>query len=180
MEELSLHILDIVQNSIDAGAENIVITVCENSGTDTLEICITDDGCGMSADMLQRIMTSDEENLADRTSGRGIPLFKQAAERSGGGLYIESEPGKGTKVCAKLRLSHPCRLPVGNMALTVCQIVCLNENPDFVYTHIADERSFTLDTHELKARLGGVSIGCCWVWEWLLEYLKENEEQLKV
>jgi signal transduction histidine kinase len=100
MKDLSLHILDIVQNSISAGAANISIRIDENVVTDTFSIEIEDDGCGMDQQTVQKVTDPYYTSRTTRKVGLGVPLFKQNAEMSGGTFGIESQPGKGTTVRA--------------------------------------------------------------------------------
>ena len=53
MKELSLHILDIAQNSISAGARALDLTLAEENGW--LTITVADDGRGMSPEFLATV-----------------------------------------------------------------------------------------------------------------------------
>ena len=142
MRELSLNILDIAQNSLSAGAGLVTLTVDEDSGADSLTLRVEDDGRGMDADTLQRIRDPFYTTRTTRKVGMGIPLFRMAAEMTGGSLDIVSEPGKGTAVTASFSLSHIDRMPLGDMAGTVTALIRLNPGVDFVYRHTVDGRSF--------------------------------------
>lgn len=178
MEELSLHILDIVQNSITAGAKLIDVAVVEDSESDELTITVTDNGKGMPEDMVRNVTDPFTTGRTTRRVGLGIPLLKLATEMTGGGMSIESEVGKGTKISATFGLSHIDRQPLGDMASTMHQLIIMNENTDFLYTHKVDSNEFILDTRQVKELLGGVSLSTHEVMVWLLEYLKENEDLL--
>ncbi len=178
MEELSLHILDIVQNSITAGAKLIDVAVVEDNESDELTITVTDNGKGMPEDMVKNVTDPFTTGRTTRRVGLGIPLLKLAAEMTGGCLSIESEVGKGTKICATFGLSHIDRQPLGDMASTMHQLIIMNENTDFLYTHKVNSNEFLLDTRQVKELLGGVSLSTHEVMVWLLEYLKENEDLL--
>ena len=56
MEDLSLHILDIAENSIAAEARKIEIIIDENRDKDLLIIEIKDDGKGMDQKMLKKAL----------------------------------------------------------------------------------------------------------------------------
>ena len=154
MRELSLNILDIAQNSLSAGAGLVTLTVDEDSGADSLTLRVEDDGRGMDADTLQRVRDPFYTTRTTRKVGMGIPLFRMAAEMTGGSLDIVSEPGKGTAVTASFSLSHIDRMPLGDMAGTVTALIRLNPGVDFVYRHTVDGRSFEMDMRELRAQLG--------------------------
>ncbi|MEE0944928.1 MAG: ATP-binding protein [Clostridia bacterium] len=178
MEELSLNILDIVQNSIAARAELIEVEIVEDTKADTLTITITDNGCGMSEEMVKNVTDPFTTGRKTRRVGLGIPLFKLAAELTGGGLEIESELGKGTRIIARFGLSHIDRQPLGDIASTMHQLIIMNENVDFLYVHKVNDNEFKFDTREVKEILGGVSLAEHEVMVWLLEYLNENENSL--
>ncbi len=178
MRELSLNILDIAQNSLSAGAGLVTLTVDEDSGADSLTLRVEDDGRGMDADTLQRIRDPFYTTRTTRKVGMGIPLFRMAAEMTGGSLDIVSEPGKGTAVTASFSLSHIDRMPLGDMAGTVTALIRLNPGVDFVYRHTVDGRSFEMDTRELRAQLGDVPLSEPDVMEWIDGYLREQEDSL--
>ena len=178
MRELSLNILDIAQNSLSAGAGLVMLTVDEDSGADSLTLRVEDDGRGMDADTLQRVRDPFYTTRTTRKVGMGIPLFRMAAEMTGGSLDIVSEPGKGTAVTASFSLSHIDRMPLGDMAGTVTALIRLNPGVDFVYRHTVDGRSFEMDTRELRAQLGDVPLSEPDVMEWIDGYLREQEDSL--
>ena len=177
MRELSLNILDIAQNSLSAGAGLVTLTVDEDSGADSLTLRVEDDGRGMDADT-QRVRDPFYTTRTTRKVGMGIPLFRMAAEMTGGSLDIVSEPGKGTAVTASFSLSHIDRMPLGDMAGTVTALIRLNPGVDFVYRHTVDGRSFEMDTRELRAQLGDVPLSEPDVMEWIDGYLREQEDSL--
>ena len=178
MRELSLNILDIAQNSLSAGATLVTLTVEEDSAADSLTLRVEDDGRGMDADTLQRVRDPFYTTRTTRKVGMGIPLFRMAAEMTGGSLDIVSEPGKGTAVTASFSLSHIDRMPLGDMAGTVTALIRLNPGVDFVYRHTVDGRSFEMDTRELRAQLGDVPLSEPDVMEWIDGYLREQEDSL--
>ena len=80
MKEISLHILDLAQNSIRAGADNVLIRIEEDSAADTFSVSLTDDGCGMGAEMAKSVQNPFVTTRTTRKVGLGVPFFKQAAE----------------------------------------------------------------------------------------------------
>lgn len=172
--------MDIMQNSVTAGGTLIELDLNEQPNEDILEFSITDNGCGMDADLVRRVIDPFTTGRTTRRVGLGIPLLKLAAESTGGGIEIESEVGRGTRVYARFGYHHIDREPLGDMAETMHQIITSYESVDFVYTHKAMEKSFTVDTREIKNVLGGVSFKNPEVTLWLLEYLKEAEDELNL
>ncbi len=178
MRELSLNVLDIVQNSISANATLIEIQLFEHIQKDLLEINIFDNGKGMTEEQVKSVIDPFFTTRTTRKVGLGIPLFKMAAEMSGGRLDIKSEVGKGTKVYTSYGYSNVDRMPVGDMNGTVSMLIRMNPDIDFVYTHSLDENSYTLDTRELREQLDDVPLDTPDVIDWIEEYLKENDADL--
>ena len=125
MKEIALHLLDIVQNSVRAGASHVDIRFL--LGTDgVLEMGVKDDGCGMSPELLARVRSPFTTTRTTRKVGLGIPLLMQNAMQTGGRVDIESEEGKGTDIAAffdtssieKERISPPFSIPLQS---TVCR-----------------------------------------------------------
>lgn len=175
MKELSLNIMDIVQNSVAAKSTLIKLDLNEQPENDYLEFSITDNGCGMDEEMLRSVTDPFMTGRTTRRVGLGIPLLKHAAEITGGEIKITSELGVGTVVFAKFGYHHIDREPLGDMAETMHQIITSYEEIDFVYTHRFGKKKFVLDTVQLKKFLNGVSLKTPEVTLWLLEYLKETE-----
>ncbi|MEG2583868.1 MAG: ATP-binding protein [Oscillospiraceae bacterium] len=178
MKELSLHILDIIQNSIAADATLITLKIVENVVADLLVFTISDNGKGMSPEFLEKVIDPFTTKRTTRRIGLGIPLLKHAAESTGGSLDITSTVGSGTLVTARFGYSNIDRQPLGNMAETMLQLLTSYEEIDFLYTHKVNENEFFLDSCEIKKLLGGVSLKEPEVTLWLSDYLKENEEYL--
>ena len=158
MEELSLHILDLVENCIAAGAKCVEIRVRENRQEDLLSIEIADDGSGMSDGMLQTARDPFFTTRTTRRVGLGLPLFEQAAKMAGGELQIESRPGVGTKVTGVFRHSHLDRQPLGDIAGTLVTLVVGNPQIDFIYLQETDDSEIAFSSRDVKAQLGGIPI----------------------
>lgn len=178
MKDLALHILDLVQNSLRAGARLIEIHLAEEVEKDLLHVAIEDDGKGISAGILERILDPFYTTRTSRRVGLGLPLFQAAARRSGGDLAITSVPGKGTRLEATFQLRHWDRPPLGDMAETILALIAANPGVDFVYRRKRDEKEFTFDTRQIKAVLEEVPINNPSVLKYLRRELKSslNEE----
>ena len=176
MRELSLNILDIAQNSISAGASLITIEVSENTVEKTLLIGIYDNGCGMSEDQVKSVIDPFFTTRTTRKVGMGIPLFKMAAEQTGGSLEIKSELGVGTEIRANFKTDSVDFTPLGDVASTIQMLITMNTDRDFVYNLKVNENEFVCDTRELKAILGDVPLDTYEVSQWILEFIKENTE----
>lgn len=156
MEDLSLHILDVAENGIRAGASLIKILVDENLEDDLLTIVIEDNGKGMSAEFLNNVLDPFVTTRTTRTVGLGLSLFQQSALESGGDLEVESTVGVGTKVTVKMRNSHIDRKPMGDMVSTMLTLIEGNPDTDFVYTHRKGHVEYELDTREIRVELGDI------------------------
>lgn len=119
MEDVSLHILDIVENALKAGAKNVVIRLAQGKRTDRLVLEVTDDGEGMDDETRRRSLDPFFTTKRGKRVGLGLPLLAQAAKEAGGTLEVESAPGKGTKVIATFGLSHIDRKPLGDIQQTM-------------------------------------------------------------
>lgn len=174
MRELSLNILDIAQNSIAAGASLIEIEVAENTEAKELLISISDNGCGMTEEQLTNVLDPFFTTRTTRKVGMGIPLFKLAAEQTGGSLKIESEKGKGTKTSALFRTDSIDFTPLGDVTSTITILISMNTDRDFIYTRKLDSESFELSTVQLKEILEGVSLSEPEVVQWMKDYINEQ------
>ena len=178
MRELSLNILDIAQNSISAGASLTEILVKENTTEKTLLIGIYDNGKGMSEEQVKNVQDPFFTTRTTRKVGMGIPLFKLAAEQTGGSFTITSELGVGTRVDALFKTDSIDFTPLGDIAATVSTIVSMNEDKDFVYTRSVDEKEFVFKSADIKKILDGVPLSEPSVINWIEDYIRENTEQL--
>jgi len=180
MKDLSLHILDIAQNSITAKATLIQIAIVEDTVADTYTITITDNGYGIPPDMLARVTDPYTTSRTTRKVGLGIPLFKQNAERTGGGLTITSEVGKGTVLTAAFVHSNIDRPALGDIAGVVVILVSANPSIDFVYTHVVNQQSYVFDTRDVREALDGIPLNEPSVIPLLKEMIAANLEELQI
>ena len=183
MRELSLHILDIVENAIEAGARHVDLTIIEDLDMDRLDIVVVDDGRGMDAETVRMVRDPFFTTRTTRHVGLGVPLFAAAAERCAGELVIDSVPGEGTRLAAMFQYSHIDRAPLGNISSTLLCILMRGQDVDLHYIHRlvqhARERMFELDTIQIKQELGDVPLSFPDVREWLSEFIAQGEQKLK-
>ena len=178
MRELALHILDILQNSVEAGATRVELTVVEDRLADVLTITVNDNGRGMAAATVAQVLNPFYTSRQTRHVGLGLPLYAAAAERAGGALTIGSEPGRGTTVQATFQYSHPDRQPLGNLADTLLAFLLSEHAPDLHYRHHVNDTAFDFDTLDIRAALDGVPLAHPAVRWWLAGYLTEGEAQI--
>lgn len=178
MKELSLHILDITQNSIRAQAKLVSLTIIESSAKNELTIVIQDDGCGIPAERLQKITDPFVTTRTTRKVGLGLSLFKTAAKRCGGIFEISSELGVGTKVIGTFMRDHIDRAPLGNMADTIVTMVMSFGEADLCYEHNYNNRLFVLNTREIKETLDVISLNEPDILNWIKEFVQEGLEEI--
>lgn len=179
MKDLSLHILDIVQNSISAQATFIDITIKESHSDNTYSVRIKDNGIGMPQDMVDKVTDPYITSRTTRKVGLGLPLLKMNAERTGGRLKIISEVGKGTEVEALFIHDNIDRLPLGDMAATIAILASANPLIEFIYTHTVDGETYIFDTREIKEALEDVAINDIHIFKYLKEMINENLQEIK-
>jgi anti-sigma regulatory factor (Ser/Thr protein kinase) len=180
MTELSLHILDIVQNSIVAGATLIEIKITEDLRTDKLIIEISDNGKGMDENATKRAVDPYATSRTTRKVGLGLPLFKLAAEQCNGMLQIESKPGVGTKVTTTMQLNHIDRQPMGDISGVITLLVSANPAIDFVYEHITNKGEYVFETKAIKKELDDVPITNREVIKFICEMIQENLKEINI
>lgn len=178
MRELSLNILDIAQNSIAAGASLTEILIKESTEEKTLLIGIYDNGKGMTEEQLRNVQDPFFTTRTTRRVGMGIPLFKQAAEQTGGSFSITSQLGAGTRVDALFKTDSIDFTPLGDVEATIATVVCMNEDKDFVYTRVFNEKEFIFKSADIKKILEGVPLSEPSVMNWIEGYIRENTEHL--
>ncbi len=157
MEDISLHILDIAENSIRAAATRIEIILTKDVAKDLLCVELIDDGRGMDAGTLARVR-DPFFSTKNKKTGLGIPLLTQAAEQTGGTLNIDSAPGKGTRVSVAFAWSHVDRPAIGSMVDTLMTLIAGHPDIDYVYEEREGDTIFRFDTKELRSELEGVPI----------------------
>jgi hypothetical protein len=174
MRELSLHILDALENSREAGATLVELTIVEDLVADRLAITIRDNGCGMDAETLARITDPFYTTRKTRHVGLGIPLFQAAAQRCNGGLAITSQVAKGTRLEVTFQHSHIDRAPLGDLTGTLLSFV-LGGSCDLSYLHRTNQAEFAFNTAEIRAELEDVPLSHPAVREWLRDFIAEGE-----
>ncbi len=179
MKDLSLHILDIVQNSISANATFIEIIIEESQQENSYRLIIKDNGKGMSKEMVEKVTDPYTTTRTTRKVGLGLPLLKMNAERTGGYLKITSEEGKGTEVEAFFVYDNIDRLPIGDIAGVITILVSANPLIEFVYSHQVNDKKYVFDTREIKEALGDVSINDIHIIKYLKEMIHENLLEIK-
>lgn len=158
MEDLSLHILDIAENSIRAGATEIKIRIEEDVDNNLLLVSISDNGKGMDEEMLKKAADPFFTTKGERRIGLGLSLLGQAARESMGDFRINSEKDRGTVIEARFQYNHIDRKPIGDIAQTLIVLITANPHIDFLYEQINRRGHHVIDTKEIKKSSGNEPI----------------------
>ena len=174
MKEISLHIMDIAQNSIVAEATQIKVIMRLSKSDNSLVLIIEDNGRGMDEEMVKGVLSPFVTTRTTRRVGLGIPLLSAGAQATGGSFNIESELGKGTSVEAKYVLNHLDRPPIGDFSGTMHTLIICNPDIDFYIEFDDDENQNILDTTEMRVVLGPeIALDSPDVSLWIKENLEE-------
>ena len=174
MRDLSMHVLDIAQNSIKAGAKLVTIRFTKDENGQ-LTFVIKDDGCGMAPDFLARVTDPFTTSRTTRKVGLGIPMLKQSAEMCGGTFDISSEVGVGTTIISSFDTRNIDCIPVGDICDTLLTLVMLNpDQPEFLFQAEAPDAEACFDTRQLRAVLGNVPLNEPDVVAWMKESIEEE------
>ncbi|MGE5580833.1 MAG: ATP-binding protein [Bacillota bacterium] len=117
MLDISLHLLDLLQNCAHAGATRVEVLIREDVQADLLEVSVRDNGRGMDQEVVKKALDPFYSS-SDKRVGLGLPFVAQAAAMTGGTVRVDSTPGEGTSVTATFKLSHVDRQPLGDLAAT--------------------------------------------------------------
>ncbi len=175
MEDLSLHILDIAENSLAAGARHLSIVVCEDTEADLLSLEVSDDGKGMSEEAAVQAADPFYTSRTTRRVGMGLALLREAATAANGRLEIRSIPAAGTTVTATFQRSHIDRKPLGNMGDTVAALLAADGTIDVVYRHTRDGKEILFDSRAIRSQLGEACLKSVDTLNYIRNYLNQEE-----
>jgi len=179
MKELSLHILDIVQNSLTAGARHVEIFIRDSAARDLVEIVIRDDGRGMEPELLRQVTEPFVTTRTTRKMGMGLPLFQMAAQMADGDLRIESQVGHGTTLTVSFTRSHIDTPPLGDMAETMVTLIQGAPDVEFLYRCETDADKLEFDTGTVREILEDVPLNEPDVLLWIRDHIRELEASIK-
>lgn len=178
MQELSMNILDVAENSVRASATLVEITIDEKTQEDILSVTISDNGCGMTPEQIKNVTNPFYTTRSTRKVGLGVPFFKMAAELTGGKLEIQSTVGVGTVLKADFVRSSIDLMPLGDINETIGTLIHCNPHIDFIYTRRFENAQMTLDTREFRHILDGIELNDPKVSKFIREFLAENTADL--
>jgi len=179
MEDLSLHILDIAENSVNAGAKNIEITIKTDNENDLLILEIIDDGQGMEKEFATKVTDPFQTKRTTRKVGLGLAFLDEATKQTEGKLTVDSSKGIGTKIRATFKLSHSDMKPIGDIAETLVCLIAGNPDINFSYNHFLSGSKFIFDTKSIRQLYPDLPINSFEVLGFIRKYIKENTKNFK-
>ncbi len=178
MRDISLHVLDIMQNSTAAQASRIRVIAAVEAAAGMLKLVIEDNGCGMDSDLLAAVTDPFTTTRTTRKVGLGIPMFKASAEQSGGSFTITSQKGAGTVVTARFGIDHIDRPVLGDLAGVITDMAAANPTVEIILQLENAERQFVFNSGEVRKTLGEVPLSEFEVVRWLREYIYEGLKEI--
>ncbi len=179
MEDIAMHILEILMNSIKAGASKIILTIYDSLQDDVIAISVEDNGKGMDEAMTKKAADPFTTSRTTRKIGMGLAFMKGLAETCNGTFEIRSQVGVGTVVRAsvqKLNIDTPGLGDIGEMMMEAIQS---DENIDYVLDYKTDFNQFVFESETVKRELDGVSLLEPEILLWIKEYINQGIEQAK-
>jgi len=174
MRDLSFHLLDILGNSYAALSTEIGIKIIANSQKDLLVIEVVDNGKGMNEELLKSVVDPFVTTRTSRRVGLGIPLYKASCIRANGEFSIESKVNLGTCVTASFVISHIDRLPLGDIAETIINVIVSYPDVNITLVLCNEKDKFDFSLSEIRGKLGDVPVNQFEVITWIKEYLNDG------
>ncbi|HYQ47544.1 MAG TPA: ATP-binding protein [Thermodesulfovibrionales bacterium] len=179
MEDISLHILDIAENSVSASATLVRISITDDPGKNLFTVTIEDNGRGMDAVFVRRVLDPFCTTRTERNVGLGLSFLAQAARETGGDIRIQSVVGQGTIVRADFRPAHIDMKPLGNITDTIVTLIAGNPRVDFHFSYARAGNTYSLDTREIRSALEDVPINSADVLSAIRSDLSEGLQAVK-
>ncbi len=178
MKELAMHVYDLMENSTAANSTEVKLTIRDSLKDNIYAFTIEDNGKGMTPEFMAKVTDPYTTSRTTRKVGLGLPLIKMNTENCGGGMKLQSEVGKGTRLDFWFQHNHWDRPPMGDLAGTIVMLCAAHEDIHIIYKHITDEDEFVFDTDEIHDALDGMSMNDVKVMGWLKDMVQENLEAI--
>lgn len=95
---------NLIFNSCDAmETTGGTITLVSRALDESVEIEVRDTGCGMTPEVLKRCLEPLYSTKGTKGTGMGLSIVNGVVQSFGGTLFVESEEGRGTSVCIRLK-----------------------------------------------------------------------------
>ncbi len=173
-----MHVYDLMENSTAANSTEVKLTIRDSLKDNIYAFTIEDNGKGMTPEFMAKVTDPYTTSRTTRKVGLGLPLIKMNTENCGGGMKLQSEVGKGTRLDFWFQHNHWDRPPMGDIAGTIVMLCAAHEDIHIIYKHITDEDEFVFDTDEIHEALDGMSMNDVKVMGWLKDMVQENLEAI--
>ncbi len=177
MEDLAMHIIEILMNSIAAGASKILLKIKNSIKEDIIEISVEDNGKGMNEETAKKAASPFSTSRKTRKIGMGLAFLKGLCDSCNGIFEISSEEGIGTKVKASIQKSHIDTPELGDIGEICMSSIQANEDLDFTLEYNNDKESFIFSSNEIKKELDGVSLIEPEILLWIKDYINQGIKQ---
>jgi hypothetical protein len=174
MTDLSLYLLDIVENSLAVKASEISVNINVDSLANRLVLTITDNGIGMNETALQRAADPFFTTRTTRKVGLGLAILKSAAIMAGGDFFISSKIGLGTSVMASFQLNNIDRPPLGDISASILAIIYHQDCQGFSFRSINGNRTFEFALDPIRQAIDPVPLTDALIIQYLKQHLQEN------
>ncbi len=174
MQDLAMHMLEILMNSIGAGAEKVVLSIRDSAADNRIDMRVEDNGCGMSEEMVRKVTDPFTTSRKTRKVGLGVAFMKGLTEQCGGSFDIKSVLGEGTVVSASVQRDHIDLPPMGDIGEMIMYAIQANENTDLELYYTTDNDRFVFSSSEVRQQLEGISLVEPDVLLWIKEYINEG------
>jgi hypothetical protein len=178
MKDLALHILDLAENSVSAGATKIILDIHFEEMLSRLTIGIIDNGKGMDDDELLLVEDPFYTSRTTRRVGLGIPLFRQQAEMTGGKMLIRSKKGEGTAIEAQFISNHPDLQPMGDIEGCWVLLVASNPKIEIILKYRIGEGGYEISSKSVMEFLELDSLSGNEIMKDLKSMIRNNTEEL--
>ena len=178
MKDLSLHILDLAENSFLAGADKLILRLKEDISKNQLILVMADNGKGIEETELKSV-SDPFYTKRNKKVGLGIPLIKYNAELAGGFLEIFSWSGIGTYLTAVFEYDHIDRPPLGDIPESILSLITLNSDQDIYFYHWYNGDNYEFKTREYREELGSIPLDHNEVLQFIADDLKTNFRKLR-
>lgn len=166
MKDLAEVSLELLINSLEAGAQSITFDL--DILQEITSLTITDDGKGMSQELIKIVTSPFTTSRSTRSLGFGLAFYKQAVEQAQGSLQITSKEGVGTTLTACWKTQHIDALPLGNLGETIAFV--LQRSPTcHLHFHLKDStKSYDFISEDIASTLHPVPLDTPEVLTWII------------
>ncbi|MCR4951651.1 MAG: ATP-binding protein [Solobacterium sp.] len=179
MEDLAMHLLEILMNSVKAGAGTLTLKIYDSWLDNVIRMTIIDDGCGMDEEMAKKAADPFTTSRTTRKIGMGLAFMKGLTETCNGSFSLDSEVGKGTTITAEVEKECIDTPPLGDLGEISMETIQANPDIDYTLEYTTDSNHFIFTSMEVRKELDGVSLMEPEILLWIKEYINQGIEQAK-